>query len=47
MGSQGKIGVRLVNSLFPSQRILVGKREFTSLTPIFPCDPIFLVQSRP
>src|SRR6267143_1353819 len=32
----GKIGVRLVNSLFPITDSLTGKREFTSLTPIFP-----------
>src|ERR1700704_1010645 len=34
---RGKIGVRLVNSLFSDQGSLcLEKREFTSLTPIFP-----------
>src|SRR6266850_2532080 len=34
---RGKIGVRLVNSLFSDQGFLsLEKREFTSLTPIFP-----------
>src|SRR6266850_1278149 len=32
----GKIGVRLVNSLFPVKESVIGKREFTSLTPILP-----------
>src|SRR5258705_3979198 len=41
-----KTGVRLVNSLFPVKESVIGKREFTSLTPILP-PPDFPPKSAP